>query len=416
MASLSDIYGEAFKGVKYWLINPIKCTVVFILDNALKLAASIIALPIFLLMYPIQKIVTSGLFNHPPPRPNRFAERMDAMFESPPGYTASRGGPGFGKSPPANTFPKLRDNATGASPRSEINLDYTDHASYIEPTKRMNMEFESTQPAIEVSRTEYEKIKREMRFEHDKIYIAVIGGTGVGKSSLVNGIRGLRNKATDAAPVGETDCTKSVKRYKDPRFPWIVWCDVPGAGTQDRSTARYFEQYGLFLMDFILVVCASRLKELDMEILQRAHHYKIPAALVRSKADEDLRQRAERECDDSSDEEEVKSQMKRVKKGYVKEVKEDLMKEVEKAGLQEYITTKNCFLVSAKFMRELMRNSQDLLALEGLDENSWKYKSAEIKAAVVKHVDKLTSKAEQIDEVKLLEMVFTSVAESRYPS
>jgi len=416
MSNLSDIYKEAFKGVKYWLINPIKCTVVFILDNALKLATSIIALPIFLLMYPIQKIATSGLFNHAPPRPNRFAERMDAMFESPPGYTASRGGTSFDKSPPANTFPKLRDNATGASPSSEINLDYTDYADYIEPTKRMNTEFESKQLAIEVSRTEYEKIKREMSFENDKIYIAVIGGTGVGKSSLVNGIRGLRDKATAAAHVGETDCTKSVIRYEDPRFPWIVWCDVPGAGTQGRSTARYFEQHGLFLMDFLLVVCANRVRELDMEILQRAHHYKIPAALVRSKADQDLRQRAKRICNDSDDEEEIKSQMKRVKKGYVKEVKEDLMKEVEKAGLQEYITPENCFLVSAKFVRELMRNSQDLPALEGLDENSWKYKSAEIKAAVTKHVDKLVSKAEQIDEAKLLEMVFTSVAESRYQS
>ena len=432
MATLSDIYGEALEGVQSWLINPIKSTVNFILDNALKLAAGILALPIFLLMYPYRTIAASGLFRHPPQRPNPFAEWMDTEFgprqghrpqrpnpfaermgpefEPRQGHPASRGGTDIGKSSLVNTFPELRDNTTSAS-GSLAGEDYTYY-----PTKQIYTEFESKQQAIDVSRAEYEKMKQELYFEYDKIHIAVIGGTGVGKSSLVNGLRGLRDREPGAAPVGETDCTKSINRYEDSRFPWIVWCDVPGAGTQDRSTPRYFEEHGLFLMDFVLVVCASRVRDLDIAILKRALHYGIPAALVRSKADLDLRQRAKRECDDEDDEEEIKSKMRTVKNGYVKEIKEDLMKEVEKAGLQGYITPRNCFLVSAKILRELMRKSQDLPALRGLDESSYANNSAEIAAAVNNHVQRVFSKAEEVDEAKLLEMVFTSVAKSRYDS
>ena len=344
------------------MVDPIKNTADFILDNALHLLGTILAFPVFLIMLPLMSIATSGIFKGPAPRSNSFVQRMNKI-------------------------------------KSIAQADHT---------------AESQQAAMGVSQEQYEKMYRELNFEEGKVHIAIIGGTGVGKSSLVNAFRGLKDKAPDAAPVGEKDCTKTATHYVDPRFPWIVWFDIPGAGTQDRSTTTYFEEQGLFLMDFVLVVCSSRVKELDMAILKRAHHYGIPAGLVRSKADQDLLQRAKRECDDSDDEDEIKSNMKRVKPAYVKEIKEDLMNEVKTAGLDGYVTPKNCFLVSAKILRGLMIATKELPVLKGLDESSYQSKLAEIKAAVKKHIKKIFAKADEIDEKSLLEMVFTSVAQRRY--
>lgn len=330
--SFTEIYISAWNGVKTWLIDPIKQTVDFILDNALKLAAGILAFPIFLLMYPLAKVASSGIFNHPPPRTHRSETTQD---------------PG---------------DLTG------------------------------------------------------KIKIAVIGATGVGKSSLINGFRGLKDKdlALGAAPVGEIDCTKHKTPYVDKRFPWIVWLDIPGAGTEGRTSDTYFEEQGLKSVDFILVVYADRVRELDIAILKCARDHKIPAALVRSKADNDLRQRAKRECDDSDNEEEIKGNIKSVKAGYVKEIRGDMKRQMQMAGIQDYFTPEKCFIVSAKILRGLMISTKDLPELRGMDENSYQRRITEIKAAVMHHVQRLASGREEIDEKKLIGTVFTTIAEDRY--
>ncbi|KAF8454113.1 interferon-inducible GTPase-domain-containing protein [Kalaharituber pfeilii] len=137
--------------------------------------------------------------------------------------------------------------------------------------------------------TDNERIRKELGFNPDCLHIAVAGYAGTGKSTLINAFRGLGPKDPFAAPIGVVECTSEIARYPDPRYPWIVWFDIPGGGTTECPATGYFDHNGLYLMDFIIVVCGDRFSELDVEILKGARRWNITAVVVRSKSDIHIR-------------------------------------------------------------------------------------------------------------------------------
>jgi len=58
--------------------------------------------------------------------------------------------------------------------------------------------------------------------------------------------------------VGIVETTTEITRYPDPRpgmpYELFVWYDIPGAGTADVPSIQYFNEQGLFIFDFIVLV------------------------------------------------------------------------------------------------------------------------------------------------------------------
>ena len=119
------------------------------------------------------------------------------------------------------------------------------------------------QPEVWPTKEEFQLAINRIQYDPEKLHFAVCGGSGSGKSSLVNAFRGLKNNLKDsqAAPTGLVETTKVITRYPDPRkeLPYgrLVWFDCPGAGTLEIPGWQYFNQQGLFIFDIIILVYDS---------------------------------------------------------------------------------------------------------------------------------------------------------------
>ena len=117
---------------------------------------------------------------------------------------------------------------------------------------------------------------------------AVCGSSGVGKSSLINKIRGLRANSPGAAPVGVVETTVKPTPYSFPDQPNLKLWDLPGGATVKFPADKYVVEFGLRHMSGVILVTATRASHLDVEILNVLNHYKVPWYYVRSKADVDV--------------------------------------------------------------------------------------------------------------------------------
>ncbi|PPR03402.1 hypothetical protein CVT24_012527 [Panaeolus cyanescens] len=136
--------------------------------------------------------------------------------------------------------------------------------------------------------TEEGKLQFRQRYgvRTDKINIAIVGESGVGKSSLLNSLRGLSPGDPNAARSGFNETTDFVRGYADTRDEKIVWYDVPGANTPRVQGWMYFVQQGLFVFDVLVIVFADRFTQTAGTLINNANKCSIPAFLVRTKADQ----------------------------------------------------------------------------------------------------------------------------------
>lgn len=148
--------------------------------------------------------------------------------------------------------------------------------------------------------TEYElrSTREKLQYQEGYLHFAVAGVGGSGKSSLVNAFRGLHNCDSHnsdhrlVAPTGSVETTSEIGRYPDldrhaPR-KWIVWYDIPGAGTLKIPEPQYFIDQGLFIFDFIVLVVDIRFTNIDIAILKNSQRFGIPTFIVRSKANQHI--------------------------------------------------------------------------------------------------------------------------------
>ncbi|KAI9574250.1 hypothetical protein HD554DRAFT_2034407 [Boletus coccyginus] len=149
---------------------------------------------------------------------------------------------------------------------------------------------EGIQPVVTPSPEELMAAKRCFQYKEDCFHFAVAGISGSGKSSLVNAFRGLRNRDAGSAGVGVTETTFHTTRYPDanPENPF-VWYDIPGAGTLECRDWQYFNDQGLYVFDCIIVLFDNRFTMTDIAILVNARRFNIPTYIVRSKADQHIR-------------------------------------------------------------------------------------------------------------------------------
>ncbi|KAI5837289.1 P-loop containing nucleoside triphosphate hydrolase protein, partial [Morchella snyderi] len=140
------------------------------------------------------------------------------------------------------------------------------------------------------TREEFQDAMQKTQYDRNKFHIAIVGGTGSGKSSLINAFRNLRNKDPGAARAGMAGTTLEIGRYPEPGTAsagqCIVWYDFPGAGTQrDIPDHDLFVRQGLFVFDLVLLAIGDRFAEIDARIVEDCARFQIPVFIVWSKAD-----------------------------------------------------------------------------------------------------------------------------------
>lgn len=123
----------------------------------------------------------------------------------------------------------------------------------------------------------------------DCINVAVTGNAGVGKSSFINTVRGLRPRDPGAADVSPNETTMEPKWYEFPDLSVAtrLW-DLPGAGTQRFPRETYIQSMGLRYFDIVIIVTATRYTETEVMIAEELRSFSVPHFMVRNKVDADI--------------------------------------------------------------------------------------------------------------------------------
>lgn len=149
------------------------------------------------------------------------------------------------------------------------------------------------QPIVWPSEQEYRNARAKIQYSPTHFSFAVAGIAGSGKSSLINIFLDLPDTDPHAAPTGVVETTAEIRRYPDPGHEpprkWTVWYDIPGAGTLNIPGWQYFNQQCLYVFDLIIVLVGDRMTQVDLEIIKNCQLFQIPTFIVRSKADQYIR-------------------------------------------------------------------------------------------------------------------------------
>ncbi|KAL4076413.1 P-loop containing nucleoside triphosphate hydrolase protein [Scleroderma citrinum] len=226
------------------------------------------------------------------------------------------------------------------------------------------------QPVVTPTLEQLAETKRRIQYKEGMFHFAIAGIAGSGKSSLINALRGLRNIQRDggAAATGVTETTLTVGRYPDlnPQHPF-VWYDIPGAGTQKITDWQYFNDQGLYVFDCILVLFDNRFTITDIAILTNARRFNIPTYIVRSKADQHIRNLM-RDMGYDSDEEDEDDPGRRTRlykaarKQYIEATRKNVQANLEDANLPD----QRVYIVSNDTMLNIVKGKGPKKAIDEL--------------------------------------------------
>jgi predicted GTPase len=119
-------------------------------------------------------------------------------------------------------------------------------------------------------------------------HIAILGRSGVGKSSLCNLILNLSPENTNSAPVGVIETTLIPTCYKlmDNVFIW----DVPGVSTPSISKNEYCQLININRYDMFLILSRGRFTEIDLWLSDIVRdRFNKTLFFIRTGIDEELR-------------------------------------------------------------------------------------------------------------------------------
>ncbi|KAG6373834.1 hypothetical protein JVT61DRAFT_5983 [Boletus reticuloceps] len=200
---------------------------------------------------------------------------------------------------------------------------------------------EGIQPVVTPSPEEVTAAKRRIQYKEDCFHFAIAGVSGSGKSSLVNAFRGLRSRDGGAAAVGVTETTLQMTRYPDAN---------PG-------NPYYFNDQGLYVFDCIIVLFDNRFTMTDIAILVNARRFNIPTYIVRSKADQHIRNVMmdmgyDSEGDDEEDVERRNKLHKAARKQFIDRTRKSVKANLEDANLPD----QRVYIVSNTTLLSLVLN------------------------------------------------------------
>ncbi|KAL4081335.1 interferon-inducible GTPase-domain-containing protein [Scleroderma yunnanense] len=228
----------------------------------------------------------------------------------------------------------------------------------------------STKPKDTPSPDEIKTMKQRIEYDEQLFHIAVVGLAGSGKSSLINAVRGLCNNSPDAAPTGVTEMTPEVKRYPPTNNQPVAWYDIPGAGTLSVPGWQYFRTQGLYVFDCIIVLMNERFTETDIAILDNCRQLKIPAYIVRSKADQHICNIISLEMGYGSDAEDdelenyyFQKHYKAARKQLIEQTSQSVKSNLKRANLPD----QRVYIVSAKAIYSTVMNKNSQKTIDKID-------------------------------------------------
>ena len=169
-----------------------------------------------------------------------------------------------------------------------------------------------------------------------KINLAILGNSGVGKSSFINAIRGVGDNEKEAAETGITETTKVPTSFEHPANPKICFWDLPGIGTpQFPDVETLCEKAGMEKFDTFLIICAVRFTINDVKLAKKVISMprKPSFFFVRTKIDADF-ESVKRNANGKVNEEKI-----------LKIIRNDCLNNLKGFG----ITEKEVFLISSTF-------------------------------------------------------------------
>lgn len=134
-----------------------------------------------------------------------------------------------------------------------------------------------------------DEIERSLqRSKNATLNVAVIGQSGSGKSSFINVLRGIGHEEAGSASVGVVPTTRKKTPYPHPKYPNVIFWDLPGTGNPKSLPNPYQEVVGDDNYDFFIIISSSRFSANDALLAQKIHKKGKKFYFVRTKVDSDL--------------------------------------------------------------------------------------------------------------------------------
>ena len=133
--------------------------------------------------------------------------------------------------------------------------------------------------------------KKLDNWEKELVNIAVIGRSGVGKSTFINAIRGGVQPDSDVyAPVGYKETTDNATTYPHPKNKNLIFWDLPGAGTKTfpRKTYLSDKRVNFRFDDIYIILSSERFTEVDTWLAEEIHKVHKSFLFVRTKVDSEI--------------------------------------------------------------------------------------------------------------------------------
>lgn len=119
--------------------------------------------------------------------------------------------------------------------------------------------------------------------------VAIIGRSGVGKSSFINAIRGVTSKDDHFAKVASyKQCTMEPHPYPHPKNPLLIFWDLPGVGTKEFNKKNYLQKIDFGKYDFFLILAKERFTDDEIWLAEVITREKKQFFFVRTHIDEDI--------------------------------------------------------------------------------------------------------------------------------
>ncbi|KAG9317854.1 interferon-inducible GTPase-domain-containing protein [Chiua virens] len=224
---------------------------------------------------------------------------------------------------------------------------------------------EGIQPVVMPTASELRAAKEKIQYQDGVFHFAIAGVAGSGKSTLINTLCGMSNQDANAAPTGVVETTLEVGRYTNPNHTdQSAWYDVPGSGTLKIPDWQYFNSQGLYVFDCIIVLFNTRFTMTDQAILTNCRRFQIPTFIVRSKADQHIRNLMQEMGYDSDGELETKEGMyKAARDQFIAETHRSVRENL----LQAQLPDQRVYIVSHKVMLGIVRDKSPKRTIDELD-------------------------------------------------
>jgi len=129
------------------------------------------------------------------------------------------------------------------------------------------------------------------------VHVGFVGRCGIGKSTLVNTLRGLRACDEGAAEVSNArECTLNPTPYEYLQGQQrVVFWDLPGCGTKKFPTETYLRDMGVRYFNYMILMTDHRpFCDAEIKLMNEMDEHEIPFAMVRGRMDD-----VERWCEEN---------------------------------------------------------------------------------------------------------------------